>query len=83
MVSHALHGPGTTVPHAELLALGRMMPVLTAAGVPARHGLREGALILMARIQHARMILKTSWDRWFRMEQQELFELEALGVPSR
>lgn len=115
MVSQALHRFGMRIPHAELVPLGRMMPILTAAGFPTHHSLRkawsvpqlvdligrirhpftggawdkspnfgrdEGALILMASIQHARMILKTSWDRWFRMERQALFEREVLGFPS-
>jgi hypothetical protein len=116
MVSHALQGFGMTIPHAELIPLARMMPILAAAGFPTRHFSRKGwsvsragdligrvrqpfpdrawgtsrifrrvesELILMARIRHARMILKTSRDRWFRMEQQALFEREVLGFPSK
>jgi hypothetical protein len=104
-----------TVPYAELLALGWMMPDLPAAGSQTRHAVRkawsvprlvdligrirhafpgvswgtrhnfcrESALILMARIHHAPMVLKTSWDRWFRMQQQEQVERKMLGLPSR
>jgi 4,5:9,10-diseco-3-hydroxy-5,9,17-trioxoandrosta-1(10),2-diene-4-oate hydrolase len=61
---------------------GIQQPLLGLWGMNDRFCPVESALILMERVQRARMILQTSCGHWFQVEQQALFEREVLGFLS-